>query len=58
MPSNRPDRAEAIDAYQSDSGVGAQSDDAMAVGQVGKETRHRIPPQNFPEDDLPAGIEP
>lgn len=28
MPSNRPDRAEVLDAYQSDRGVGANPNDA------------------------------
>ena len=31
MPSNRPDRAEAVDAYQSDSGVGANPNDSVSL---------------------------
>ena len=31
MPSNRPGRAEAVDAYQSDSGVGANPNDSVSL---------------------------
>ena len=31
MPINRPDRAEAVDAYQSDSGVGANPNDTVSL---------------------------
>ena len=31
MPSNKPDRAEAIDAYQSDNGVGANPNDSVSL---------------------------
>jgi hypothetical protein len=31
MPSNRPDRAEAIDPYQSDNGVGANPNGSVSL---------------------------